>query len=592
MMKRRWWAGAAAALLATAFLGAAGAQAPNWPGGKYTYTAPTPPAKIPPATTNLLAEEVEAMQNSLWPPSAIVRSDVSCTQNYVLAAPAGANGNLACRGLVLGDLPDDATAGRLLAAGGAGGAPSYVDCTVIGSEFACPAASGTGGSVVMSEPSSIGTDSVAWKVKNTGVSTPRVHEFTDAGWVPAAVIEGLPGGAGKQACFNGATGLLEASATACGAGGGGGGGPPSGATAPLTCTSTPNNRNGFQYYDTDAATTCSCQIGSNVWCRNDTGACGSATDCFAGSQPAANMTSQLVALWRMEEDGTAVRINAEGTAARDLTPTAGGIARTTAGVADGTYALNCPAGNTGAIRLESTSTSLTQLAPPFTLFCWLKPEDSDPALPDTATPSIFGTSVWGGNSFNGAWFDYVEGQQKVRWNLSNGAVGGQTSIVGGGANYTPLTTLHQVVGTVNGAETRGTLYVDGVQNSQQTGLTNAYTPPGGGFRACMAGAQAGRTYAGTLDTCGVDDMEWSAESANWIARCGPEGLLCECDGTNAPGNYYKACATSADCRTRVNTGQLCDAATSTCRGRNAGTTPPVVSGTPLACNVTALVAAP
>jgi hypothetical protein len=592
MMMRRWWAGAAAALLATVFIGAAGAQSPSWPGSKYAYTAPTPPAKIPPLTTNLLAEEVEAMQNSLWPPSAIVRSDVSCTQNYVLAAPAGANGNLACRGLVLGDLPDDATAGRLLAAGGSGGPPSYVNCTVIGTDFACPAASGTGGSVVMSEPSSIGTDSVAWKVKNTGVSTPRVHEFTDAGWVPAAVIEGLAGGAGKQACFNASTNLLEASATACGAGGGGGGGAPSGATAPLTCTSTPDNRNGFQYYDTDAATTCSCQIGSNVWCRNDTGACGSATDCFAGSQPAANMTSQLLALWRMEEDATTVRVNAEGTAARDFTPTAGGIARTTAGAIDGTYALNCPALNAGTIRLETTTASLASIAPPFTLFCWMKPEDSDPGVADTGTPTIFGSSVYGPNSMKGAWFDYAEGAAKVRFNMGNGAVGGVSTIVGGGVNYVPLSTLHQLVGSLNGAETRGTLYVDGVQNSQQTGLTDAYEPPGGGFRACMAGAQPGRTYAGTLDSCGVDDIEWSAASANWVARCGIAGTACECDGANAAGNYYKACSVDNDCRLRADTGQLCDAATNTCRGRNAASTPPVPSGTPLACNVTALVAAP
>jgi hypothetical protein len=464
-----------------------------------------------------------------------------------------------------------ATGALVTAAATGSAAAQFSSCTSSGVEVLCPPDATVGGSITMSEPSGIGTDTVAWKVKNTGVSATRVHEFTDAGYVPSAVVEGGTGGAGKQACFNGSTNLLEASGTACGAGGGGA---PAAALAPLgNCTSA---LTGAPYYDTDGpGAFCWCKGSTAQWCRADTGDCGTVTDCVPASLAGPDWRAVTYA-WMLDESpsGTRTSTGLGALALGELGGTVDSTATRLQGAAAASFV--------SVAQLTTTTAALTSgLSAPFSVRCWARPDDINDDNDDFRQP--IGNGTWN----TGFKIEYGEGADRWTarvWSSANA----QTE-----CTMSAVTTADLTWGAIGLVVNAANTTVRGVLNGGAASCTStpgtAVYAAGTPFRIGDGGG--GSQWSGITDECVViPGVEVTDAEFCTMDRCGIDGALCECDAANSGGDYYKACNPAngnADCQTRVNTGQLCDAVSNTCRGRTAISGGPTLACTPTACTAPA-----
>src|SRR5262245_16857583 len=110
------------------------------------------------------------------------------------------------------------------------------------------------------------------------------------------------------------------------------------------------------------------------------------TDCSASAPAlftaaAASWVPSMTATWMLDE-ASGTRVNAQGTATRDLTPN-GSVTNDTTNKMEGTAAASIPF----QAYLSSADTALRGLAPPFTCGLWLRPTLNDSYFVQNATGS-------------------------------------------------------------------------------------------------------------------------------------------------------------------------------------------------------------
>jgi hypothetical protein len=282
----------------------------------------------------------------------------------------------------------------------------------------------------------------------------------------------------------------------------------------------------------------------------------------AGSVASSNWSSDMLALYFVEES-SGTRVNSGGGSSLDLTAS-GGVGNDTTNKMQGSASIAI----TGdGLYVQTTASALTSsMTPPFTYCAWYRLTDASNSreMIGGFTSSVGGYTLW-----------------------TTGAPTSRARLYTPPSQYTdkdiyaslPTSEWHHGCATLNAANTALNTYSDGaIVGTALTGTT-LFTAPST-WR--IGGGQGDNYWRGQIDEVMVDTTEFSASAICKVARCGVDGKLCECDGTT-PANY-KSCSTNSDCRTRADTGQICDTGSGTCRGRF---TSPTISCTPAACNASA-----
>lgn len=260
------------------------------------------------------------------------------------------------------------------------------------------------------------------------------------------------------------------------------------------------------------------------------------------------------AVWFLEENTTATRDNAEGTAGNDLDPiTTLPNDGTTGNFKQGSYSndfntsnyLRCTDANCGG-------TSELDFTGAYTMGCW--------GYADTA-----GTNrrLWAKTATGAT----TTGYYAQRTNSSNrlSCVNTNTQVDAAATSFSVNEWVHAVC-NYTGSQVQP--YVNGTASGT---ITNVSAPANvaGEFRLGMRSdsTTAANAWDGRLDECFVVAASLSAGQICRIARCGFDGEYCLCDGSSATN--YKTCLSNLDCMTYSTKG-TCDTDSGTCRGRMIG----------------------
>jgi hypothetical protein len=240
----------------------------------------------------------------------------------------------------------------------------------------------------------------------------------------------------------------------------------------------------------------------------------------------------MLGVWMLDEAGTVPRVNAQGTAARDLTVIGcgpGSVTSSTTDKMEGAASMGVPANGCGY-----TTDGFGGFSVPFSVGCWAKKTASGSA-------GAFLLHDWsaGANTFRVS----KTATETFSFQLVNAAATPTTITTT--ATY-PAATWSHVVATASAAGPL-VLYVNGVQQVTGSYPTPASAAAGKNF---MLGENA--TWAGQLDECFLSGQLLSAAAVCRICSCGVRGELCACSGTaftvtGRNASACGACTLPADC---------------------------------------------
>jgi len=256
--------------------------------------------------------------------------------------------------------------------------------------------------------------------------------------------------------------------------------------------------------------------GSN--CRS----CTLPPDCSAPlTTPTPSWVNSMLGAWMLDESGTAVRVNAQGNTAADLTPNVSISNDTTNKMEGAASALF----STDTQGLVSTAGAITNFLDTITFGCWFR------AARSGVTERSFILFDPSGIGFS---MDHVPANvQQIYIDTT----------VGNGFNYAtpdvPVATWHQAVGRFDTGTV--TVFFDGVS-------------VGGGSQPGQMGPLAASTVAqignagfasmwGQIDECWVTNKALSAAAICRICSCGVRGEKCACSGSSyaVSGRNASAC---------------------------------------------------
>jgi hypothetical protein len=340
----------------------------------------------------------------------------------------------------------------------------------------------------------------------------------------------------------------------------------SAATSSWSCTAA----TGGAFIDTDCNVFCDCNPVALKFCRSDTGACLSATDCCApttsttttttsttttttAGATAPNWTSSFLAVWLMEEatDGPwASQINSTTRDFQFASIPGNHATKDTTNKMQGTASVS---GNGTVIELATTGATGDALENPtltngLSFGCWARDTHNDSSGTETL---LFGSMV-GTGAGTGGGFGIEEVDVSPRWRAISSYNGGVILADPGAADGTTRGAFTHAVGVYHrdpgaGSDSIST-YVNGQASKVQTGTAGVRIMTGSnqyvtGFT--IENVSTGRAQVGNLDECFVIALELPATDVCRICSCGIDGSLCTCSGTSytSSGRRTTSCNT-------------------------------------------------
>jgi len=247
--------------------------------------------------------------------------------------------------------------------------------------------------------------------------------------------------------------------------------------------------------------------------------------------PAPSWVSSMLAAYMLDEPGGNTHVNAEGTASRNLTPSASPPGQDITNKIEGTAAST---NNVSQGLTVSGDTGLNALAGVVSLGCWMRGCNS----------GAYKQAIGKADATYGYAIAYGTGPTASLYALTGGTGGTTTSIQ---TSVLANTYVH-LVGTYNHPSLK--LYKNGALAASNGAIPGS---PGTTTAAFTVSDPANAfSCPGQLDECFITNTELSAAAICRICSCGVRGEQCACNGTAFTSTGRNAslcgsCSLPADC---------------------------------------------